>query len=68
MNFVMYGAFKKVSYNKVIFAFHIFTQNGVAILYGNKESVYKQFREDAMDRKFSRKKAVTLFIQLKDKR
>lgn len=42
-------------------------QNGVAILYGNKESVYKQFREDAMDRKFSRKKAVTLFIQLKDK-
>ena len=27
MNFVMYGAFKKVSYNKVIFAFsHIYTE------------------------------------------
>lgn len=42
-------------------------QDGVAMLYGDKESVYNQFQEDTMDRKFSKKRAVTLYIQLKAK-
>lgn len=52
----------------MIYTFHIFTQDGVAMLYGDKESVYNQFQEDTMDRKFSKKRAVTLYIQLKAKR
>ena len=37
------------------------------MLCGNEESVYKQFQEDDIERKFS-KEAVTLLIQLKAKR
>lgn len=38
------------------------------MLCGNEESVYKQFEEDDLERKFLKEKAVTLTIQLKAKR
>ena len=38
------------------------------MLYGNEESVYKQFQEDKQKWKFSKERAVTLKIQLIAKR
>lgn len=42
-------------------------ENGIALLCGDEESVYKQFQLDDYDKKFSKEKAVTLTIQLKAK-
>ena len=38
------------------------------MLCGNEESVFKDFEEDRGESKFSKEKAVTLIIQLTEKR
>ncbi|XP_022801957.1 uncharacterized protein LOC111339545 [Stylophora pistillata] len=42
-------------------------ENGIAMLCGDEESVFKQFQVDDYEKKFSKEKAVTLIIQLKAK-
>ena len=47
---------------------HILIKEGVATLCGNEESVYKDFQEDRQEWKFSKERAVKLFIHLVEKR
>ena len=55
----------KISLNII---YILFIQNGIAMLCGDEESVFKQFQLDDYEKKFSKEKAVTLIIQLKAKR
>lgn len=54
--------------SKTVSLSHIVIKEGIAMLCGNEESVFKDFEEDRGESKFSKEKAVTLIIQLTEKR
>lgn len=51
-----------------LFFFHSVFKEGIALLCGDQETVCQNFQLDKEEKKFSKKRAVTMIIQLIEKR